>query len=58
MFNAPTIAQLRETADELGMSPTDDYLEATCRIIAPLVDAYPPVASLPRWWMPIARSTA
>ena len=40
MFDTPTIAQLRETADELGMSPTDDYLEATRRIISPLVDAY------------------
>ena len=36
MFTTPTIAQLRETATELGMSPSDDYLEATQRIVAPL----------------------
>jgi amidase len=40
MFTTPTIAQLRETATELGMSPSDDYLEATQRIVAPLVAAY------------------
>ena len=40
MFDTPTIAQLRESADELGMSLTDDYLEATRRIVAPLVEAY------------------
>ena len=40
MFKPPTIAQLRETADELGMAPTDEYLEATQRIVAPLVAAY------------------
>jgi amidase len=40
MFNTPTVAQLRETATELGMSPTDEYLEATRRIVAPLVEAY------------------
>ncbi len=47
MFNAPTIAQLRETADELGMSPTDDYLEATQRIVVPLVEAYRALDAVP-----------
>ncbi len=47
MFTTPTIAQLRETADELGMSPTDDYLEATQRIVAPLVEAYRALDAVP-----------
>ncbi len=47
MFNAPSIAQLRETADELGMSPTDDYLEATQRIVQPLVEAYRKLDAVP-----------
>ena len=40
MFNHPTIAQLRESASELGMNPTDEYLESVQRIITPLVQAY------------------
>ena len=31
--------KVSERADELGMSPTDAYLEATQRIVAPLVEA-------------------
>ena len=40
MFKPPTIAQLRECADALGMSPTDEYLEAAGRIMGPLVSTY------------------
>ena len=47
MFDTPTIAQLRETADELGMTLTDDYLEATQRIVAPMVKAYQVLDGVP-----------
>ncbi len=47
MFETPTIAQLRATADELGMTPTDEYLEATRRIVAPLVEAYRALDGVP-----------
>ncbi len=40
MFKPPTIAQLRECAEALEMSPTDEYLEAVGEIIAPLVESY------------------
>ena len=40
MFKTPTVAQLRDCAADLGMNPSDDYLESTQAIVGPLVDAY------------------
>jgi amidase len=40
MFRTPTVADLREVATRLGMNPSDDYLEAATRIVAPLANAY------------------
>ena len=47
MFRQPTVDQLRECADELGMSPSDDYLEAAHRIVKPLVKAYQALDAVP-----------
>ena len=47
MFRHPTITQLRECAEELGMAPTDEYLEATKRIVGPLVEAYQALDNIP-----------
>src|SRR5919198_3420335 len=40
MFSPPTVADLRECATRLGMNPSDEYLQAAVRIIAPLGQAY------------------
>jgi amidase len=40
MIDQPTIDQLREQARELGLELSDDYLEATRRIIAPMLRGY------------------
>ena len=40
MFVKPSVADLREAATRLGMNPSDAYLEAATRIVAPLADAY------------------
>jgi len=47
MFKHPTVNQLRECAEDLGMSPSDEYLEATHRIVAPLVEAYQALDGVP-----------
>lgn len=47
MFNHPTIAQLRESATELGMNPTDAYLESTQRIVTRLVESYQMLDTVP-----------
>ena len=47
MFRHPTVDQLRESAEELGMSPSADYLEAVSRIVGPLVEAYQALDSIP-----------
>ena len=47
MFKHPTTNQLRECAEDLGMSPSDEYLEATHRIVAPLVEAYQALDRVP-----------
>ena len=36
MFEKPTVADLRQAAQKLGMNPSDDYLEAVEQIITPL----------------------
>jgi amidase len=40
MFQKPSVAHLREAAQQIGMNPSDDYLRAVEQIIAPLADAY------------------
>ena len=40
MFEKPSVADLREAATRLGMNPSDAYLEAAVRIVAPLAAAY------------------
>jgi amidase len=40
MFVKPTVADLRAAATKLGMNPSDAYLEAATRIVAPLAGAY------------------
>jgi amidase len=40
MFEKPSAADLRAAATELGMNPSDAYLEAAARIVAPLAAAY------------------
>jgi amidase len=40
MFVKPTVSDLRACATKLGMNPSDAYLEAATRIIAPLANAY------------------
>ena len=47
MFQLPTVAQLRESADALGMAPADDYLEEARRIMKPLAAAYRALDALP-----------
>jgi len=47
MFTKPTVADLREAATRLGMSPSDAYLEAATRIVAPLAAAYAALDATP-----------
>ena len=47
MFRHPTIDQLRDCAGDLGMSPSDEYLEAVGEIVAPFVEAYQALDAVP-----------
>ena len=47
MFKTPTIAQLRESAEQLGMNPSDEYLQSVQGIVGPLVDAYRKLDAVP-----------
>ncbi|HMJ27437.1 MAG TPA: amidase [Xanthobacteraceae bacterium] len=40
MFQKPSVADLRQAAQKLGMNPSDEYLLAVEQIIAPLANAY------------------
>ena len=40
MFEKPSLADLREAAQQIGMHPSDDYLRAVEEIVAPLASAY------------------
>ncbi len=40
MFEKPTVADLRQAAQKLGMNPSDDYLKAVEQITTPLANAY------------------
>jgi amidase len=47
MFEKPTIDDLRRVADELGMHPSDAYLESVLRITTPLAGAYAALDDIP-----------
>src|SRR3989442_9119114 len=47
MFQKPTIADLRQAAQKLGMNPSDAYLNAVERIITPLANAYATLDTTP-----------
>ncbi|HKA74854.1 MAG TPA: amidase [Xanthobacteraceae bacterium] len=47
MFTAPSIADLRACAQRLGMNPSEDYLQAAARIVAPLAGAYAALDAVP-----------
>ncbi|MEE8394781.1 MAG: amidase [bacterium] len=47
MFDLPTLAQLRECADDLGMNPTDAYLESAQRVLGRVAETYRALDALP-----------
>src|SRR6476659_6872090 len=47
MFQKPTVADLRQAAQKLGMNPSDDYLNAVEQIITPLANAYATLDTTP-----------
>jgi len=47
MFQKPGIADLRRAANELGMNPSEDYLNAVDEIVGPLAAAYAALDAMP-----------
>ncbi len=47
MFQKPSIPDLRRAAQQLGMSPSDDYLHAVDEITGPLAQAYAALDAMP-----------
>ena len=47
MFQKPTVADLRQAAQKLGMNPSDDYLLAVEQIVTPLATAYATLDATP-----------
>jgi amidase len=47
MFQKPTVADLREAAERLGMRPSEAYLDAVAEIITPLANAYATLDATP-----------
>src|SRR5262249_8356715 len=47
MFQKPTVADLREAAERLGMRPSDAQLHAVAEIITPLATAYATLDATP-----------
>jgi hypothetical protein len=47
MFQKPTVADLRQAAQKLGMNPSDNYLNAVEQIITPLANAYATLDTTP-----------
>src|SRR5215467_8330942 len=47
MFQKPTVADLRQAAQKLGMNPSDTYLNAVEQIITPLANAYATLDATP-----------
>ncbi len=46
-FEKPSVADLRHAAEQLGMTPSDDYLAITQEIVGPLVAAYAALDQFP-----------
>jgi amidase len=53
MFERPNVADLRSAAQQLGMDPSDDYLNAVEEIIGPLAQAYVVLDTMPDELPPI-----
>src|SRR5215468_10041637 len=47
MFQKPTVADLRQAAQKLGMNPSNTYLNAVEQIITPLANAYATLDTTP-----------
>src|SRR5258706_12045981 len=47
MFEKPSVGDLREAAQKLGMTPSDAYLAAVEEIVTPLANAYPALDATP-----------
>src|SRR6516162_8792119 len=47
MFQKPTVVDLRQAAQKLGMNPSDAYLNAVEQIITPLANAYATLDTTP-----------
>src|SRR5580698_5750459 len=47
MFEKPSIAELRQAAQQLGMNPSDGYLRAVEEIVGPLSQAYAALDAMP-----------
>jgi len=47
MFQKPTVADLRQAAQKLGLNPSDAYLNAVEQIITPLANAYATLDTTP-----------
>ena len=47
MFQKPSVADLRQAAQKLGMNPSDAYLDAVEQIITPLANAYATLDTTP-----------
>ena len=47
MFQKPSVADLRQAAQMLGMNPSDDYLLAVEQIVTPLATAYATLDATP-----------
>ena len=47
MFQKPSVADLRQAAQKLGMNPSDDYLLAVEQIVTPLATAYATLDAAP-----------
>jgi amidase len=47
MFEKPSMADLREAASRLHMTPSDDYLRAVEEILGPLANAYAALDAMP-----------
>src|SRR5262245_52468856 len=47
MFQKPTVADLRDAAQKLGMKPSEAYLDAVEEIITPIANAYATLDAAP-----------
>ena len=47
MFEKPSLPELRNAAQQLGMNPSDDYLRAIDEITAPIARAYAALDAMP-----------